>query len=230
MIYLIKNGENKMKIKKYIQLSKGIIIYLFLNIIISLIISKLPIPHNFWTSNLLNLVAPIITCIVLIIIYKQCFKNKFQDFKNNFSKYLSLIFKYWLVGLLIMMLTNTIISSITKQLPVNEETNRTLLYSLPLYSIFATIFLAPITEEITFRASIKEISSNINIYCLISALLFGLMHVIFNGDFIYAIPYASLGFFLARCYYETDNILCSIIMHSWHNFLCVILIYLGGLL
>ena len=129
-----------------------------------------------------------------------------------------------------MIVTNTIISSITKSIAINEQGNRTLLNSLPLYSIISTIFLAPISEELAFRASFKEISQNKNVYCLISGLLFGLLHVIFNGDFIFIIPYALFGFFIAKSYSDTDNILVSITLHAWHNFFCVAILFLGGFL
>lgn len=219
-----------MKIKQYFDSFKGLIIYLFLTFGISLILKLLPPIKNMFLLNIVNLITPLSICLVLIIIYKNCFKNKFKDFQINKNKYLNLIFKYWLVGVLLMIMTNIIISSITKNIATNEELNRTLLNSLPLYSIISSIFLAPINEELIFRASFKEISSNIMVKSLISAFLFGFLHVVFNGDFIYIIPYASLGFFLAKAYFETDNIYVSIIMHAWHNFLCILILTLGGLL
>ena len=224
-----------MNIKKYLEYAKGIILYLILSFSLSLFLAslnltKIPIFKNFWLLNILNLITPLITCIVLIIVYKDVFINKKQDLKANWQKYLNLMVKYYLVGLLLMIMTNLLISSITGNIAINEEQNRTLLNSLPLYSIIASIFLAPITEEIVFRASIKDLSNNINLKCFISCLLFGLMHVIFNGDFIFAIPYAALGFFLAKTYYETDNIFTSIIIHSMHNSICLLIILLGGLM
>ena len=217
-----------MKALKYLNYLKGILIYFGVTLITELILLKIPFPKNFWTLNLVNLIAPILTSIVLIMVYKDLFKNKFNDFKSNYKKYFSLIFKYWLVGLVFMIITNTIISSITKNIAINEQGNRTLLNSLPLYSIISTIFLAPISEEITFRASIREIFKEKNLYCIASALLFGFAHVMFNGDYLFIIPYASLAFFIAKAYYETDNILVNMLMHSLHNTFCLIIIFLGG--
>ena len=127
-----------------------------------------------------------------------------------------------------MIVTNSLISSITQSMPQNEIQNRTLFNSLPLYSIISSIFLAPITEEIVFRASLKDLPLNINLKSLLSALIFGFIHVIFNGDFIFTIPYAALGFFLARTYYETDNIYTSIFIHMFHNGLCLLVLFTMG--
>lgn len=218
-----------MKALKYLNYIKGILIYFGVTIIMELILIKIPFPKNFWTSNLVNLIAPTLTSIVLIIVYKDLFKNKFEDFKSNYKKYFSIIFKYWLVGLVFMIITNTIISSITKSIAINEQGNRTLLNSLPLYSIISTVFLAPISEELAFRASIKDIFKDKTMFCLVSAFLFGFAHVMFNGDYIYLIPYASLAFFFAKAYYETDNILVNMFMHSFHNAFCLIMLALGGL-
>lgn len=216
-----------MKISKYLNCFKGLLIYLILSPFLEIIISRIIHPYGFWFSNIANLIAPVVTTLVLVIVFQDFFKEKFKDFQKNCSQYLSLIIKYWLVGYIFMTITNLLISSITGNIAINEENNRTLFNSLPLYSIISTIFLAPICEELAFRASLKGISNNKNVVCLISALIFGLMHVIFNGDFLHSIPYILMGFFLAKAYFETDNILCSITMHSWHNFFCIILLILG---
>ena len=222
-----------MNTKKYIDTYKGIIIYFGLNIGISFLISiflpkTIPFLKNPWFLSIINLIAPLITCIVLIICYQNIFHQKFQDFKTNFVKYLNIMIKYYLAGFLLMIVTNSLISSITKTMPQNEIQNRTLFNSLPLYSIISSIFLAPITEEIVFRASFKDLPLNINLKSLISALIFGLLHVIFNGDILFAIPFAALGYFLARTYYETDNIYTSISIHMFHNILCLFVLFIFG--
>ena len=134
-----------MNIKKYLEYAKGIILYLVLSLGISLFLAslnltKIPFFKNFWVLNILNLISPFITCIVLIIIYKDIFINKWQDFKVNWQKYINIMVKYYLVGLLLMIMTNLILSSITGNIAINEEQNRTLFNSLPLYSIIASIF------------------------------------------------------------------------------------------
>lgn len=215
--------------KQYIIGYLGIIIYILLPILINNILTRFFHWQNFWLINLGNLLAPFLTSIILIIIYRQNFKGKLQDFQKKRRKYLPLMFKYWLVGFVIMMITNTIISSIVHNTATNEVENRTLFYSLPLFSIISTIFLAPVCEELTFRSAFKNIFKNKYLFCLVTATLFGLLHVVFQGDYIFIIPYASLGFMLALAYYETDNILVSIFMHAWHNFLCILILCLGSI-
>ena len=218
-----------MKIRREIVGYFGLIIYIILPILLNDIIAKFFNFHNFWALNIVNLIAPTLTSIVLIGIYWPIIKDKWQDFKTNWRKYLPLMIKYWLVGFVLMLLTNTIISSITNNIALNEAENRTLFYSLPLFSIISTIFLAPICEELIFRGAFKNILRNKYVFCFFTAILFGLLHVAFQGDYIFIIPYAALGFMLALAYYETDNIFVSISMHAWHNFLCILVLFLGGL-
>ena len=218
-----------MKTKRTLIGYFGLIIYIILPILVNDLIAKFFNFHNFWALNSINLIAPSLTSIVLIVIYWPMIKGKGQDFKNNWCQYIPLMIKYWLVGFMLMLLTNTIISSITNNIASNEAENRTLFYSLPLFSIISTIFLAPICEELIFRGAFKKILRNKYVFCFFTAILFGLLHVAFQGDYIFIIPYAALGFMLALAYYETDNIFVSIGMHAWHNFLCILVLFLGGL-
>lgn len=210
----------------------GIIIYFGLMIGTTILVSAFVTPLNLKNPiliSLANLIAPLLTLLVIVIIYKDAFKNKFNDFRKNSKKYTKIMIKCYFLGFLTMAISNIILSSITGNIAINEEQNRTLVNSLPLYSIIATIFFAPITEELTFRYPFCNFSSNKNICALISCIFFGFAHVIFNGDYIFIIPYAGFGFFLAKAYLDTDNIITSIGIHMFHNALCIITILLGGL-
>lgn len=129
-----------------------------------------------------------------------------------------------------MLISNLILTFFTKSIPQNESDNRALLELMPIYAIISMIILAPLSEELTFRGSFKKITQNKYLFLIITSFLFGFMHVVFNGDYLNFIPYAALGFFLGKVYYETDNIFVSTLIHSFHNLLCILLIFIGGAL
>ena len=165
---------------------------------------------------------------ILILIYRKTF---FKDFKNFFNqdlgKHILYSFKYWIVGLTIMIVSNCIISIILgNQLAANEKAVRELIDTYPIYMAFQLIIYAPITEELVFRKSIKNITSNQYIYIFLSGFIFGGMHVIssLNSfiDLLYLIPYCSLGFTFAYLYHKTDNIFSTITAHAFHNTLALI--------
>lgn len=186
--------------------------------------------NNTWFFNILNIISSLIVTGVLLIINKKILKSKFKDFKNNKKEYVSLAIKYYICGLLLMVITTNILSLFTNgALPLNEEANRELIKIMPLYMIISTTIVAPISEELAFRGSFKDVFNNKIAYSIFTAFIFGFFHVVFMGDYINIIPYAAFGFFLGFTYYETDNILVTMSIHSFHNLFCLLVI-LGGTL
>ena len=161
--------------------------------------------------------------IVAIVIYAykdelaQCFK-KFK-IKEFFKKY----FKYWFLILLLMVVSNSIITIFTKaDTSNNQEIIMDSLKVLPIYILASTIIIAPILEEMVFRFCIKKIIPKPSIiYILVSGLLFGTMHVILTmtdiTDLLFIIPYSIPGIVFAYLYDKTDNIFVPMSIHFIHN-------------
>lgn len=171
--------------------------------------------------------------IILISIYRKDFIKDFKNYFKNFPKNFETSFKYWIIGLIIMYVSNFFITFILhKQIAGNEETVRNYLAALPLLMTFNAVICAPINEELVFRKSFKDIFSNKWIFATMSGLIFGCLHVTSYittaSDIIYIIPYASLGFAFGLLYYKTDNIFSSITVHSIHNLLATLLVLLGA--
>lgn len=111
---------------------------------------------------------------------------------------------------------------------------------LVLYCIIL-IIIAPIVEELIFRKSIfsflKKFNLSKNMKIVISALLFGFLHIfstvisllvegqfseIFT-EFILSIPYIVMGFIASYTYAESDeNVICPLIIHIFNNALSCI--------
>ena len=92
-----------------------------------------------------------------------------------------------------------------------------------LMGISVSLF-APFIEEIVFRKTFKDAFKKKWLFVLLSALVFGGMHVIGNihywYDVLYIIPYGCLGGAFALAYNETDTVFTSITLHTIHN--CVL--------
>ena len=185
---------------------------------------------NSLTRTLISFINDLCLIFILISIYHKTF---FRDFKNYFNeknvlKNITTSFHYWILGLIIMIVSNSAISVITNgTLAANEEAVRNLIDTHPLYMAFQLIIYAPLTEELIFRKSIREITNNKAIYILLTGLIFGGMHVISSiqsaKDLLYLIPYCSLGFTFGYLYTKTDNIFSTITAHATHNTLALIL-------
>ena len=132
-----------------------------------------------------------------------------------------------------MITSNIIINTLTPNaIAGNEESVRSLIDIAPLFMAFELAIYAPITEELIFRKSIKDITNNKYIYILLSGLIFGGMHVIGSitstYDILYLIPYGALGIAFASLYHKTNNLFSTITVHSIHNTLTLVLYLIGS--
>lgn len=198
---------------------------------------------NFWISNLSQLAIYLFTfLVVLLIVHKDIF-NQFKEFIKNPKKILNKGFTYWVYGMIVMILSNLIVTSIVGNIAVNEQATRETIMSAPLYAIPTIIIFGPFLEELVFRFCFRKAFTKEIPYALFCAFVFGLLHVMTAFDsftlsnilahaseFLFIVPYGSLGFFFAKAYYETDNIFSSVIPHMLHNSISVLLILLTNLL
>lgn len=171
--------------------------------------------------------------VFLVYIFRKDLYKNFKDYFNkNIFKNIKISFDYWIVGLIIMVISNLVIAILTNgTLADNEESVRSLIDKVPLYMAFQVMVYAPLTEELIFRKSISDAIDNKILFIIISGLVFGGLHVISSVesliDLVYLVPYCSLGFIFAALYRKTGNIFSTIIAHSFHNSLALIIYLLG---
>ena len=204
------------KLKAIINFVIVFFIYLFLNTLLA----------NFFqndlnsTSKLLSTTAYITIYLLSLTIFIFVFSNKLiKDFYNLKKENLKIGFKYWI---LMIILGDT---------TANENSNRLLIKNNLIFAIFAMSIYAPIVEESVFRLSLRNIFKNKYFYAIVSGLIFGSLHLIdefftlSNPLYLfYIIPYGIMGFSFALAYYETGNIFSTIIFHSIHNSLAILLL------
>lgn len=177
---------------------------------------------------LLSTFSSIILLFILFLFYRKDLKKEFTIFKENFVENIDVGFRYWLIGLFIMMTSNIIITVFFKTGGANNENLiQEMLKKLPLVMVINAGLIGPFNEEIVFRKTLKDIFENKWVFAFLSFLLFGGAHVIGSSksivDFLYIIPYGALGAAFALSYFETDTIFTSLTMHALHNTILVIL-------
>jgi hypothetical protein len=216
--------------KKLLKCIGLIVLYFALSVLVSAIIAFLKVKNSFLQNILLSL-GGFIVLIVIAYFFKDELKNDWTRFKKNYKEYLKKALKYWLVGFIIMIITNLLIQTLVTGLASNEEANREMLTNYPLYSVIYMCILGPICEELLFRLNFKDIIKGRLPFILITGVLFGSLHVVLSieniTDLFYLIPYSALGIAFGACFYDTDNIYSSIFAHILHNSLSVLVIMLG---
>lgn len=169
---------------------------------------------------------------IIMLCYKKTLVKDFKPYFKNFGKNFENSFKYYLVGVGVMIFSNLIITLLFQgDLSTNETTVRSYINASPLLMAIDISFYAPLAEELLFRKSVRDVVKNKWLYIFISGFIFGGMHVIGTEGLIgllYLIPYCSLGFTFAYIYAKTDNIYSSIMLHFMHNTLTLILLLVGA--
>jgi membrane protease YdiL (CAAX protease family) len=211
-----------------------ILYYLFFNVMIYIPFALFDINISTIPENLFNfyyIATETIFFITLFYIYRKDFTYYIDDFKKNGENHLRIGFKYWLIGLAIMIISNIIISTLSPlALPENEQAIRESLKVSPLFIAFSSVISAPIIEEILFRKTLFDIFKNKKIFVVVSGLIFGSFHIIgvatTLASWLYVIPYAALGMAFAYSYVKTKNLLTPMCLHAFHNLVTVIQILL----
>ena len=222
-----------MKKERVLEICKGLVTFLIFYFssylqVIPIVLFNIDV-NNYTASDLaiVNTFTDLILVLILIVLYFKELKKEFKSFKKNWKLNMDTAFKYWFIGLMIMCISNIAIGLITDlSTSSNEQAVQTLVSSTPYLMLFTAGILAPIAEELTFRKGVSKIFKNKWIYATASGLIFGLLHVIGSGnilEYLYVIPYGSLGFFFALTYYDTKSIYPSIIMHAIHNSALILL-------
>ena len=172
-------------------------------------------------SIILSCVSNVILLVLLFFIYKKELIKEFKIFKNKLSDNIDIGFTYWMIGLVGMMISNILIMTIFKSGGANnEQAVQNMINIAPLLMIIDAGIIAPIIEEILFRKTFKNVIKSKLTFILIAGIFFGYLHVASAttlSQFIYIIPYSSLGISLAMMYAKTDTVFTSICMHALHN-------------
>lgn len=181
-------------------------------------------PENVTTDFriLYMLVYEILVLSIVLIIFNKKVEKDLDDILKNHKKYYSNCLKYYLIGLIVMALSNAILALLSNGgIANNEEAVRSMFKLNPVYIYLSAVLFAPVVEELVFRQGLRNIFGRNIIFVLISGVVFGGLHVLTSMtstfDLLYLIPYSTLGLVFAFMLYKTDNIFVSIGFHFMHN-------------
>ena len=170
---------------------------------------------------------------IMFLIYKKELIKEFKEFISNKGKWFIKYIGIFLISVLVMGILNVLLSKITNMdMSENEDQIRRLIKLLPIYMTFSTVVYAPFIEELLFRKCIRKVIKGNDkytkiAYVLISAIIFGLLHVITIDasfyDLLMGIPYMVVGLALAYIYLKTDNLFGSMQFHFMHNTILLII-------
>ena len=191
-----------------------------------------------FTKNelLCSTLGRVFTIILIAFYYYKDLIKEFKELKNKVGSKIGTSFKYYGIGIAVMMLSNFILLLVFKSIASNETEVREVLKAYPVVMMFTISIIAPLSEELAFRKSISPLFKNKWLFALVSGLLFGLAHLAveftapgFNmARLLYVVPYGSLGFAFALMNRDNNTTFSSIIIHSLHNFATGLLILLSG--
>ena len=225
-----------MKNNKIMAVLKNIGLLILLLSFSGIVLMLLPIDYNSLSTNarlILLFVIDFIFLSLVVFAYFKPLKKDFKPFFKDFTNNIEISIKYWLIGVIVMIVSNMIIVVLLSGgVASNEESVRSLIEIAPLYMFFNVSIYAPLTEELIFRRGFREMISNKWLYIFMSGFTFGALHVVSSitsaFDLLYLIPYCSLGFAFAYTYTKTNNVYSTIVMHCIHNTMTIILYFIGS--
>jgi len=186
-----------------------------------------------WLSNKYQYYLLLITTFIFCV--KFYFKEIVRDFKalaKNFGTYVLLSAKTYIkamaVSFVVVIFILLVYQGGTSE---NQELINEAFKISPVYIALLSVIYAPVVEELICRKCLKKIFKQEKLYLFMSALIFGILHVI--DEFIanpsdilqllYALQYGTLGYFFAKVYYKTNNIFSSIMIHMFQNTFAILM-------
>lgn len=216
--------QEKNRIKYLIKGFLGVFAYFFISITKKVPLYILGIDISQISKSAINLYSFSLEMIIIIILYmlfEKEISEGIKDLKKNHEKYYFTHYKTYIIGLLIMMIANTVINLLGGGISENETIIRNEFLISPIYTYVSAVFLAPIMEEMIFRFCFKAMIKNNIIYIIISGLIFGALHLSglpVNYLYpIYLLAYAASGFAFSYMMGKTNNIFVSWGFHLMHN-------------
>lgn len=217
-----KNIKIEERIKDYLKL----IILFFLYYFSSLFISFKNV-HYFLLSRIL--MSTLVIFFALFLYRKELTKD-WKIFKKNPKEQMSITFKYWALGLLIMISSNFLLQKANLGMSQNETSIRAILQLSPLLGTLAVGIFGPLVEEIIFRKAFYEAIKKPVLFIVISSVIFGFLHIASSYtawyDLFFLIPYSSLGVVFGISLIKTKSVIPVIIVHVIHNLSIAFLTFL----
>ena len=160
--------------------------------------------------------------VYVYVIYKWYQKAPVHIEKSGFNRFIWLPALVWFLSLVVQFF-------LPNDPSVNQQIAIDLTLSQPLFSFFAVVIFAPLTEELIFRGMLarylfpkQDNSKQTLLFLLVSSVLFALIHS--PGTLQQFLVYASLGFSLGLAYISRKGLVYSISLHALNNLVSFLMI------
>lgn len=169
-------------------------------------------------SLMMGLIITVAMVVVSLLLFLPELKRDIPFFSENFKTYCRFFFPRFGIFFLCYYAVALTLTILTKAPAANQDLLMGV--SLPLLAFSALIY-APIVEETIYRGFLRRWIADDNFFIIVSALIFGMIHMLHPGQtmaqYLYIIEYAMLGGFLAWLYVKSDNICLSMMGHFFLN-------------
>ena len=187
--------------------------FLFIyGIVLSMAVEALKLGASAYAVTLLYVA---LAGVYVYYVYKWYRKTPVSIAVSGFNRFIWLPALVWFLSIVVQFF-------LPNDPSVNQQTATDLTLTQPLFSFFATVIFAPLTEELLFRGMLarylfpkQDSSKQTLIFLLVSSALFALIH--FPGDVQQFFVYFSLGFSLGLAYISRKGLVYSISLHALNN-------------
>ena len=193
--------------------------FLFIyGIVLSMAVEALKLGASAYAVTLLYVA---LAGVYVYYVYKWYRKTPVSIAVSGFNRFIWLPALVWFLSIVVQFF-------LPNDPSVNQQTATDLTLTQPLFSFFATVIFAPLTEELIFRGMLarylfpKQDKSKQVLFLLVSSVLFALIH--FPGDVQQFLVYSSLGFSLGLAYISRKGLVYSISLHALNNLVSFLMI------
>ena len=194
--------------------------FLFIyGIVLSMAVEALKLGASAYAVTLLYVA---LAGVYVYCVYKWYRKTPVSIAVSGFNRFIWLPALVWFLSIVVQFF-------LPNDPSVNQQTATDLTLTQPLFSFFATVIFAPLTEELIFRGMLarylfpkQDSSKQTLLFLLVSSLIFALIH--FPGDVQQFFVYFSLGFSLGLAYISRKGLVYSISLHALNNLVAFLMI------
>lgn len=211
------------------------IVYLFYTKFISAFFNMIGL-----TDSIMQMfIADLLFLIGIVLVYKDSIKQGFLDFKNNYktSKKITVVLKWTVIIFVVNMLMGMLTELFFPNAVAGGDDNANAIYSLfdisSIYTIFKTMILAVIAEELVFKKTIRDVFKNNILFVIISGLIYVMMNFAYTDLTQSYIWMDMLGYFMfavitSIAYIKNnDNIFIVMMIKFLYNLLPLTIMILG---
>lgn len=186
------------------------------------------------TSQLyLRFFSSFVFMFLLIALYYDDLRKDLLKYKKNMKSYLKTGFLSLLIGIVGMVLLNFIIYVVLfPNLEMMSDLALVEGFQTNAFLYFLMTFLYyPITEELVFKKSLKNIFISKWTFTLVTAFINVFFTIAFSAQnflsYVGILPLLVLNASFSYAYYKTDNLLVGISMRILYNLIPTIIFFLG---